>query len=144
MRTGVRILVVATAGLVALLGAVPAFAGAPLGSAPAPVPVGPGLADASARQVVRTAAGRVYVFAVDDDGPLGTIRRIRVYRATATGIPKAFAEVAVATRPSRSPLHRSASPASTSVSTAPASPVSSSSATAAPAPPRSPTRPSRP
>jgi hypothetical protein len=94
MRPGVRILAVATAGLATLFGAAPGFAGAPLGSVPAPVPVGPGSVDASTRQVVRTAAGRVYVFAVDDDGPLGAVHRLRVYRATTTGIPTAFAEVA--------------------------------------------------
>jgi hypothetical protein len=65
------------------------------------VVVGPGLVDASVRQVVRTSTDRVYIFAADDTaqkqgtGP-GVIR---AWRADQAGIPTSFAEVDGASRP---------------------------------------------
>jgi hypothetical protein len=65
------------------------------------VTVGPGLAEASSRQVIRTPDGRVYVFAADDtaqkagSGP-GVIR---AYRADETGIPISFSEADGTHRP---------------------------------------------
>jgi Big-like domain-containing protein len=65
------------------------------------VTVGPGLAEASSRQVIRTPDGRVYVVAADDtaqkagSGP-GVIR---AYRADETGIPISFSEADEAHRP---------------------------------------------
>jgi hypothetical protein len=66
------------------------------------VVVGPGVVDASVRQVVRTAGGRVYIFAADDtaqkqDSGPGVIR---AWKANRTGIPTAFAEMDGGNRPS--------------------------------------------
>lgn len=69
------------------------------------VTVGPGLAEASSRQVIRTNEGRVYIFAADDSaqkagsGP-GVIR---AYRADDMGIPGSFAEADGAQRPTGLP-----------------------------------------
>jgi hypothetical protein len=58
------------------------------------VTVGPGLAEASSRQVIRTADGRVYIFAADDTAQkAGTGPGvIRAYRADETGVPSSFGE----------------------------------------------------
>ena len=68
------------------------------------VAVGPGYVESSARQVVRTAADRVYIFAADDTaerqgtGP-GVVR---VWKANVAGIPTGFSEVDPANRPTAS------------------------------------------
>jgi len=68
---------------------------------PARVVVGPGIAEDTVRQVVRSRANVVYVFAPDDtaqrkgSGP-GVIR---AYRATTAGLPHAFAEADPAHHP---------------------------------------------
>lgn len=68
---------------------------------PMPVIVGPGLVDASVRQVIRTASGRVYIFAADDTAQkLGSGPGvIRAWRGNRVGIPTRFAEVDGAHRP---------------------------------------------
>jgi hypothetical protein len=81
MRTRWWPLVVATTAAVLLVAA-------PTALAAGPVAVGRGGALAPLREVVRTSTGRVYVFTVDSGPP----RTLRVYRATGTGIPTAFAE----------------------------------------------------
>jgi hypothetical protein len=66
------------------------------------VQVGPGLVDASVREVVRTVGGRVYVFAADDtaqkEGAGAGV--IRAWRGNRVGVPTAFTEVDSAHRPS--------------------------------------------
>ncbi len=94
MRTGVRLAAAALAATLVLLHVDPVLAAAPLGSAPVVVPVGLGTADASTRQVVRTAAGVVYVFAVDLSGVA-----LHTYRSSAPGLPAAFVEVGAASAP---------------------------------------------
>jgi hypothetical protein len=66
------------------------------------VAVGPGLVDASVRELVRTAGGRVYVFAADDTAQKEGIGPgvIRAWRGNRVGVPTAFAEVDCAHRPS--------------------------------------------
>jgi hypothetical protein len=65
------------------------------------IDLGPGFTDPNARQVVRTAGDRVYVFAADDTaaktftGP----GILHAYRATTTGVPTAFTESDAAHRP---------------------------------------------
>jgi hypothetical protein len=74
----------------------------PAGDPAPPVAVGPGAAESSIRQVVRTPSGRVYIGAVDDGGASAGTRSdsvLRMYRATGTGIPRAFAEVDAARAP---------------------------------------------
>jgi hypothetical protein len=69
--------------------------------APQLVHVGPGVAESSVRQVIRTPKQRVYIVAVDDDrlrNP-GQYMRLRMYRARQAGIPKSFAEVDQADAP---------------------------------------------
>jgi concanavalin A-like lectin/glucanase superfamily protein/Big-like domain-containing protein len=66
------------------------------------VAVGPGNVEDSARQVVRTAGGRVYVFAGDDTvqrsgGP--GVNVIHAWKGNIVGIPTAFAEVDAAHHP---------------------------------------------
>jgi hypothetical protein len=58
------------------------------------ITVGPGLAEASSRQVIRTAEGRVYVFAADDTAQKAGAGPgvIRAYRADETGMPSSFTE----------------------------------------------------
>lgn len=78
-------------GMVLLAGAC-----APVGDPSTPVAVGPGAAESSIRQVVRTRQGRVYIGAVDDGGASAGTRSdsvLRMYRATTTGIPTRFVEV---------------------------------------------------
>src|SRR4029077_7767116 len=64
--------------------------------------VGPGFMDAALHGVIRTAAGRVYIFAADDTpqrkatGP----GIIHAYRADQLGIPTTFTEVDAVHRPS--------------------------------------------
>lgn len=71
--------------------------GARLGETTPRVSVGPGAVESPIRQVVRTAGGRVYIAAADDNGGpannFTTATVLRMYRATATGVPTAFAEV---------------------------------------------------
>src|SRR6187402_2551901 len=56
-----------------------------------PIDVGPGLVDASVRQVVRTPGQRVWIFAADDTAfAHGGASVIRAWRATTTGIPFDF------------------------------------------------------
>jgi hypothetical protein len=84
------------------------------------VVVGPGIAEDTVRQVVRTAHQVVYVFAPDDtaqrqdDGP-GVIR---AYRGNRAGIPTAFAEVDAAHHPASSGTHVLYAPTSGSTGTA--------------------------
>jgi hypothetical protein len=70
--------------------------------APQLVRVGPGIAESSVRQVVRTPSQRVYIVAVDDDRlrEPGQYMRLRMYRARQAGVPKSFAEVDSADAPS--------------------------------------------
>jgi Concanavalin A-like lectin/glucanases superfamily/Bacterial Ig domain len=65
------------------------------------VAVGPGYVESSARQVVRTAADRVYIFAADDTAQrLGRGQGvIRAWKSDVTGIPTSFSEVDGADRP---------------------------------------------
>jgi chitodextrinase len=65
------------------------------------VDVGPGLVDASTRQVVRTAGDRVYIFATDDTAQRQNLGPgvLRAWRANQTGIPTSFTEVDGADRP---------------------------------------------
>jgi hypothetical protein len=68
-----------------------AGAAAPLGDATALVAVGPGVAETSQRQVVRTRDAIVYIASVDDhgiDGP--STAELHLYRATTAGTPTAF------------------------------------------------------
>lgn len=92
--------------LLCLLAACPSSqSGPPLGEATPRVSVGPGAAESQIRQVVRTLAGRVYIAAADDDGGLASnfagTTTLRMYRATAVGVPSAFqeADAASAQRP---------------------------------------------
>jgi len=65
------------------------------------VAVGPGYVDATARQVVRTAAGRVYIVAVDDsayEAHSGSAV-LRAWKANREGVPTAFDEVDAASHP---------------------------------------------
>jgi hypothetical protein len=97
------LIAVAGALLLAVAGARPAGARVEGGR----VVVGPGIAEDTVRQVVRTAHQVVYVFAPDDtaqrqdDGP-GVIR---AYRGNRAGIPTAFAEVDAAHHPASSGTH---------------------------------------
>ena len=72
--------------------------------APGRVLVGPGIAEDTVRQVIRTARNVVYVFAPDDTAQRGVSGPsvIRAYKAGNGGIPRAFAEVDAAHRPSSS------------------------------------------
>jgi large repetitive protein len=70
------------------------------------VDVGPGNVDATTRNVIRTAAGRVYIVANDDHGLSSTTRStnggagvIHVYKGNQLGTPTAFSEVDVANHP---------------------------------------------
>ena len=65
------------------------------------IDVGPGLADASTRGIVRTAGDRVYIFAPDDTSQrLGTGPGVlRAWRANQAGIPTSFTEVDGGHRP---------------------------------------------
>jgi hypothetical protein len=65
---------------------------------PAPrIAVGPGTAESSIRQIVRTLDGYVYIAAVDDQGgPAWGFQKstlLRMYKSTTAGIPEAFKEV---------------------------------------------------
>ena len=66
------------------------------------VAVGPGFVDAALHSVIRTAAGRVYVFAADDTAERKATGPgvIHAYRADQLGIPTSFTEVDAADRPS--------------------------------------------
>ncbi len=68
-----------------------------------PVAVGPGAAESSIRQIVRTLDGHVYIATVDDQGgsALGFPRPtyLRMYKSTTTGIPTGFREVSRSRRP---------------------------------------------
>jgi hypothetical protein len=61
------------------------------------VAVGPGIAESSIRQIVRTLDGYVYIAAVDDQGgPAWGFQKstlLRMYKSTSAGIPEAFKEV---------------------------------------------------
>lgn len=61
------------------------------------VAVGPGSAESSIRQIVRTLDGYVYIAAVDDQGgPADGFKKstvLRMYKSTTAGIPTAFNEV---------------------------------------------------
>jgi hypothetical protein len=72
-----------------------------VGDAEKRVVVGPGFVTATARQVVRTAGGRVYVIAADDTAfELRTGDTVvRAYKGNRDGIPTAFSEVDAADRP---------------------------------------------
>ncbi|MBI3249284.1 MAG: hypothetical protein HYZ50_22515 [Deltaproteobacteria bacterium] len=67
------------------------------------VVVGPGAAESSIRQIVRTLDGYVYIAAADDQGgpALGFPRptHLRMYKSTTAGIPSGFREVSRARRP---------------------------------------------
>ncbi|MDX6476015.1 MAG: hypothetical protein QOH95_1526, partial [Gaiellaceae bacterium] len=65
------------------------------------IDIGPGFTDPNARQVVRTAGDRVYVFAADDSAPKASTGPgvIHAYRSTTTGLPASFAEADAAHRP---------------------------------------------
>ena len=65
------------------------------------IDVGPGFTDPNGRQVVRTADGRVYLFAADDSPPKSSTGPaiVHAYRATTTGLPAGFAEADAAHRP---------------------------------------------
>jgi hypothetical protein len=77
-----------------------------------PVNAGPGLVDASVRQVVRTPGQRVWIFAADDTAFLQDIGPgvIRAWRATTTGIPFDFKEADGKHRPRSSFGHVLTSP----------------------------------
>ena len=76
-----------------------------------PIDVGPGLVDASVRQVVRTPGQRVWIFAADDTAfAHGGASVIRAWRATTTGIPFDFKEVDGQHRPRSSAGHVLTSP----------------------------------
>jgi hypothetical protein len=67
------------------------------------VDVGPGSVDATTRNVIRTAAGRVYIIA-NDDQALAQVNRttagvIRAYKGNQLGTPTAFAEMDTANHP---------------------------------------------
>jgi hypothetical protein len=66
--------------------------------------IGPGLVDATTRQLIRTPGGMVYVFTADDTKQkLGTgAGVIRAWKGNVTGIPTAFSEADGAHRPSAS------------------------------------------
>src|SRR5919108_6391560 len=64
----------------------------PVGEPAALLYVGQGAVESSSRQIVRTVDGRVYIAAADDGGEAGPTR-MRMYRATTTGVPTAFEEV---------------------------------------------------
>jgi hypothetical protein len=66
-----------------------------------PILVGPGNVEDSARQVVRTAAGTVYVFATDDTAQrLGTGPGVvHAWKGNVAGIPTSFSEVDAAHHP---------------------------------------------
>src|ERR1044072_5460014 len=64
--------------------------GAPLGAPTGLISVGDGSVESSARQIVRTVDGRVYIAAVDDGGNDGPTRMV-MYRATSTGVPSKIA-----------------------------------------------------
>jgi hypothetical protein len=77
-----------------------------------PINVGPGLVDASVRQVVRTPGQRVWIFAADDTAFIQDTGAsvIRAWRATTTGIPFDFKEVDGKHRPRSSFGHVLTSP----------------------------------
>ena len=91
-------------GLAAVLGVARHAGARPAG---ARVVVGPGIAENTVRQVVRTPRQVVYVFAPDDtaqrqnSGP-GVIR---AYRGSRPGVPTGFTEVDAAHHPSSSGIH---------------------------------------
>lgn len=66
------------------------------------VTVGPGLVDASVRQLVRTKDGRLFIFAADDTAQKNGIGPgvIRAWRPNLRGVPTRFAEVDGRDRPS--------------------------------------------
>lgn len=61
------------------------------------VAVGPGIAESSIRQIIRTPDGYVYIAAIDDQGgPAWGFQKstlLRMYKSTTAGIPEAFREV---------------------------------------------------
>jgi len=65
------------------------------GGATLRVVVGPGIAEDTVRQVIRTAGGMVYVFAPDDTAQRMSVGAgvLRAYRATGSGSPRGFVEV---------------------------------------------------
>jgi hypothetical protein len=92
------------AGLLALSGVV-AHAGPRAGGTR--VVVGPGIAEDTVRQVVRTSRQVVYVFAPDDTAQRQNSGAgvIRAYRGNQPGVPTAFAEVDAADHPTSSGVH---------------------------------------
>jgi hypothetical protein len=94
-------------GLIALAGLSVAVGGSIAAERGTRVVVGPGIAEDTVRQVVRTRGNVVYVFAPDDtaqragSGP-GVIH---AYRATTAGLPRAFAEADPAHRPTSTGTH---------------------------------------
>lgn len=91
-------------GLLALSGAA-GHAGARAGGTH--VVVGPGIAEDTVRQVVRTSRQVVYVFAPDDTAQRqnGGPGVIRAYRADRPGVPTGFTEVDAADHPASSGTH---------------------------------------
>jgi hypothetical protein len=76
-----------------------------------PISVGPGLVDASVRQIIRTNGQRVWIFAADDTAfAHGGASVIRAWRATTTGVPADFTEADGKHRPRSSAGHVLTSP----------------------------------
>ncbi len=71
------------------------------------VVVGPGIAEDTVRQVIRTRGNVVYVFAPDDTAQRGNAGPavIRAYRATTSGSPRAFVEADADHHPSSTGTH---------------------------------------
>ncbi|MDX6476257.1 MAG: hypothetical protein QOH95_1768, partial [Gaiellaceae bacterium] len=81
----------------------------PATQSPDLVDVGPGSVDATTRNVIRTAAGRVYIIANDDSAAVNNPVHaptgpgvIRAYKANQLGTPTAFAEADAANHPASS------------------------------------------
>ncbi len=78
-----------------------------VGGSASPVVVGPGIAEDTVRQVVRTARNVVYVFAPDDTAQRENAGPgvIRAFKAGGPGSPKAFVEVDAAHHPESTGTH---------------------------------------
>jgi hypothetical protein len=92
-------------GIILLFSARSAYAEPPsvIGEPATRVAVGPGSAESSIRQIVRTPAGYVYIAAADDQGGAAEgfkkTSYLRMYKSTTAGIPVAFKEVNRARHP---------------------------------------------
>lgn len=96
--------VVALAGVLsAAIAALGQSGGGPIGEPGPLVAVGPGAAESSIRQAVRTPGGRVYIAAADDFGASGERTVLRMYRADQTGVPTSFAEADASNAPAVGP-----------------------------------------